>query len=1131
MKNKITLLSLREIKKSYKRFLSLLIMSFLGVALFVGMINSRNVMLASLDSYYDNNNVYDIKIVSTLGLTNEDVNDLKELDLVEDVQGIHSKDVYFYHDEKTYVIKIYSINDEINKVSLYEGRLPIDDDEIVVETNLLKNNNINIGDYIEINDPENNIEIKKFKIVGTVISPLYLLVGGANSIRGSSNIGSGSVNYYAYAKGNIFNNDYYTEVYLTIKGAKELITNNDKYNELINYGLGEIKAIKKYREKARYDEIYNKVMNEIIEEENKGKKELENANNKLLSYKEELNNGLKKLNNNKIKIENGKIELKNSLIELNNAKEKINSGFSQINEAKNKLEEGKRETQNILDNYNLTIDDIFNIYQLLNGKEIPRDELKKIVKNDFEIKEDIYKFIDYLYDNNMFKKVNELLTEKLEETKKELIELIPKDFNNYDQIVSFINNISLDDIRNIIYANILDTKNVDELKKYIPENIKCYDKIIIFLDDYKDKINDIKLLFTTVINIKNAELEITLKEQELDSANNDYNNAYKKYLNYKEQLSAGETELKNGYNKYYSNKELYDSKIIEFNSQKIEFEKKIAQAKADINSLEMPTWYLNIRIDDSDYSSYIGASESIEKLANAFPTIFYVVAIFMSIMSMSRMALEDRQEIGTLKALGFSNISIMSKYIIYSSLATLIGGILGAIFGFFFLTYFVWNMYSILYVTNTFVYYYDFIPFIVGILIAFLCITGTTIITIKNIIKEKTASLLRPKAPKSGHKIFLEKIPLWNKINFSNKITFRNVFRYKQRVSLTIIGIAGCTVLLLAGYGIRDSVVNIPKKHFSEIMDYDDLIYHNGKIDLDSEIFKNENIKGFVNANINIGKLGVNSVNITSFEDCNNIESIIKLKSTKTNNKIILEDGKIIISSKLADVENINIGDKVKLMDNSNKEYNLEIADIFENYIGHYIIMNKNTYEKNIGDYKNNVIYLKFNNEIVEKEIMSELMKDDNILTITNTVHSKETIDTMLKSLNKVVYILIIFSGLLSFVVLYNLSYINISERRREIASLKVLGFYNHEVDSYIIRENFIITILGIIVGMVLGKGFSYYIVDLIEVDLVRFIHQIDFISNIKTLLFMLGFTVIVSIIIHFTLKKINMIDSLKSVE
>ena len=634
-----------------------------------------------------------------------------------------------------------------------------------------------------------------------------------------------------------------------------------------------------------------------------------------------------------------------------------------------------------------------------------------------------------------------------------------------------------------------------------------------------------------ISKLQYAENVIQEKEQELKSSTLLLEENSKELYNQKQVLQQGEKELQKGFITYYNGLKKYNEGWIEYQNQRLDFERKINQAKEEVNSLEKPTWYVTTREDNSDYTTYIGVGKSIEKLAQAFPTIFFIVAIFMSIMSMSRMALEDRTEIGTLKALGFSNIHIMMKYIIYSLLATILGGVLGSIFGMHFLTRFVWQMYQMLYNLPNHHLYFNPLIILIGILIAMICITGSTMLTIKSIIKESASSLMRPKAPKSIKNLFFEKTRIWKKIRFSNKVTIKNIIRYRKRVFMTVVGIMGCTILLLTGYGIRDSIVNIPTKQFDELFLYDDLIYYTNGYEYQEELLNSSHIKSKVEGKLVQATVGNLAVYLMGVEDYSASNEIFKLHSIENQEEIKLQDDEIVISSKLASVNHLKKGDSILVKTNDNKQYHFIIHDIFENYVAHYIMMNKNTYQKEMGDYQINMTYIKMDDRKYENELTRELMKNENVSMILNVDNTRENINTMLQPLDSVVLILFAFSAVLSFVVLYNLSYINISERKREIASLKVLGFYNREVDNYIIKENFIITILGILLGMILGKPFVNFIVSSIEMDFVQFLRMITIQSYIKTFLYMLSFTMLVSILIHFTLKKINMIDSLKSVE
>ena len=565
------------------------------------------------------------------------------------------------------------------------------------------------------------------------------------------------------------------------------------------------------------------------------------------------------------------------------------------------------------------------------------------------------------------------------------------------------------------------------------------------------------------------------------------------------------------------------------------FNIKIEEAIKDLNtSIPESTLYIYDRMDESDYSGFIEDGESIDNLSKLFPTIFFIVAVLISLISMSRMVEDDRIEIGTLKSLGFSNSHIRRKYIIYSGIATLLGGIIGAILGFYLLPYFIWNIYKILFDVPVFVYKYELSSAITGITIAFICILGATLLTIKKVVKEKPSELMRPKAPSNGKRILLENISIiWNKINFSNKVTIRNLLRYKKRMLMTMLGIIGCTALMLAGFAIRDSIVDIPQIEYSKVFHFDDMTYLIGDLNEEelNNIFGNKHIINRLDTNMIVSDLESYGVNVVIPYNSEDIKNVLNFRSKKTKKEIKLSYGKVVITDKLAQLQNKKIGDFIEIKDSEGKIHKFEISDICENYVGHYVFMDKETYEQKVGNYKTNVVYYNLDNTRYDEEVSRKLLENDNVMSIMSVNSTMSTVNNMLKSLNSVVLILIVLSGALSLVVLYNLSYINISERKREIATLKVLGFTDKEVDNYIIKETIILTIIGIIFGILLGIFISNIIVDTIEVEMVRFIHQIKLLSYILTSLLIMSFTVFVNIIIHFYLRKIDMIESLKSIE
>lgn len=476
-------------------------------------------------------------------------------------------------------------------------------------------------------------------------------------------------------------------------------------------------------------------------------------------------------------------------------------------------------------------------------------------------------------------------------------------------------------------------------------------------------------------------------------------------------------------------------------------------------------------------------------------------------------------------------------------MATITGGILGILIGSVLIPYVIWNIYKKLFFIPKFIYESNNLFNFIGLLICVFCICGTAIfICIKN-LKNVPANLMRPKSPKSGKKILLEYIPfIWKRLNFSNKITVRNIFRYKSRVITTLFGIAGCTALILAGFGLKDSLKDVTNYQFEHIFNYEKIVMlkENTNYDVVKQEIKNEkSIRKIVETNIDnitVGYKG-NTEEVTMIVANNNEElrDVITLDSVKDkdNTNLIPSDNSVIISEKTATLLNIDLGDKLILFDDENNKYELIVEHIIKNYINQYLYINKNTYENTFKNYKINSFLIDFDNlnEHDSNQFDEKYISKNEITSIVNNEDIKENINSMLGSIDSIVAILIIAAALLAFVVLYNLSNINISERKREIATLKVLGFYHNEVDRYITRENVLLTIIGIAIGLLFGSYLSHFIISTCEPDYIMFIRHVDILSYVISALMTIFFTIIVNIVTHYNLKKINMIESLKNVE
>ena len=657
-----------------------------------------------------------------------------------------------------------------------------------------------------------------------------------------------------------------------------------------------------------------------------------------------------------------------------------------------------------------------------------------------------------------------------------------------------------------------------------------YTSFNILVKDAKQEVTSSKKYNKLVDNVIEDINKIKKTQEEkryesiIDEANNKIKEALELYTNNKQELDYN-------YNLVSSFMTEEMKKEFEDNYKKLEEAKeKIDNEKEKLDKISKGTWYIQKRKNNTGYTSIIEAIQTIDNIANMFPIIFYMVAILISLTSMTRMIEEERIEIGTLKSLGYTNLTIMSKYLLYSFLACIIGGLLGMSLGFYLLPGIVWKLYSLFYyAVPGFVCKYRLLSGIIGTIFAFICIGGATYIVANSELKEQASQLMRPKAPKNGKKILLENLPfIWKHFNFSNKVTTRNIFRYKKRSITTIIGISGCTALLVTGFGIKDSVVEIPNKQFKEIIKYDSSII----LSNDSEI---EKIVDKIKPEIYVESKGISGIieskekdfetNVVVFKNNTELNKVYDLRALKDKKKLTLDDEGIIITDKIAKSLNKKINDNIKInIDGIN--YKLKIKGITKNYVGHYIYMNKKYYESTISKYETNMLLVKGSNAKNK-----EILKFDSVSSINRVSKMIKNASIMFDAMNYVVILLIIASALLDFVVLYNLANVNISERQREIATLKVLGFYDKEVDDYINKENIIFTIIGIILGMVFGIFIIDLIVASIEIDNLRIIRYIKPISFVYSALITITFSFIVNIIIHFILKKINMIESLKSIE
>ena len=1062
----------KEIKKSYKRFISILLMALLGVGFFAGLRATSPDMVDSIDTYYKNQNVYDIEIMSTLGLTDDDIEALSNIENVANVYGTYSKDGLIKTSDKEIVSKILCVED-INKPVLVEGKMPENVDECVVEEKFLKDTDKSIGDIIEI-EPETTegeeteyLKNKTLKIVGTVESPLYI-----SRERGSTKLGTGVINYYIYVNKENVNSDIYTEIYITLENSHKYQTASNKYEDYVEETKSKIEEIKEERENARYQELIDEANEEIAKaeeefntEKQNGEAQIQEAENEITDGKTQIETAETEISSNETKakkefanaeaqIESAKTEVAKNALRLNNQKIEAEKGFEQA-------EQQKAGLQSTLDNINNAI---------------------KITEN------------------SIAEKQNELQTAETEEEKESINQEIAK----------------LQAEKQVYETN----------KQSVQAGITEIDNQIA---------SGRAQLQSAETQINSAKSQIEKQENTLQQTKNKTNS---QIASAKKELEASKQEIET------AEAELEKSRA-EFNSKIEEAEGKLIDAKEKVSEIEKAKWYILDRQQNAGYNSYIQDTKSIENLSIVFPIVFFAIAALVSLTSMTRMVEEQRQEIGTLKALGYNKIHIMLKYVIYSSLACIIGGIIGMNIGFQLLPRIIWDMYEMMYTLPEFIVSFNHQYSSIGLGLIYICIVGATLYTIIKEVKNTPANLLRPKAPKYGKRVLLERVNfIWKRLKFSHKVTVRNIFRYKKRFLMTIIGIMGCTSLILAGFGLKDSISSILPNQYEDIFDYDIQVSLKTSLNQEqkdgyiSELKQKEEINDILETYMESATAEKDdkseTVQIMVPKDKNEIDKMIKLRDIKTKEKFELSEEGIIITDKLAELIGAKVGDTIKITTSDNEEKEIKIVEITENYISHYIYMSKELYQQIYGEeYSTNVLLIQDNDlsEEQEETIMQEMVSKNEVSTVTLTKTTMKTLDDTMNSLNYVVAILIVSAGLLAFVVLYNLSNINISERIRELATIKVLGFYDREVYDYVTRETILLTLIGIVLGLGVGYFLNSYILGTCEIDMLRFEKVIKPISYVYATAITLVFSVIVNIVTYFALKKIDMIGSLKSVE
>lgn len=1116
----ITKNTLREIKGTKSRFLSIFLICVIGVGFFSGVRATCNDMKTSADDYYDKQNLFDLRAVSTFGLTDGDKSSIESV-LPEDCSVYTSKytDLAVERGDNEYLTRVYSkLPDSINTPVILEGRDIENEGECLISCNML-HETINVGDTITLVDlaeaDEFPLKRAEYKVVGRYNSPMYISM----SQRGSTTIGDGALDAFMIVAEDDFTQDVYTEIYVQSETLRAMSSYSEEYENYRETLSDKLTELGKERSVIRYDEVLGEAQEKITDGEKDlaqaktdGQKELDDAKAELENGKKEIEDGEKELAEAKEKLDDGAAQiadgekkLSNSLAELNDGKAQLAEGKKTLDEAKQQLDEGQAEID-------------ANKKGLADGRA--QLEAAKAQYNaglaqynaalaELSAKEQQLSAAEQAYGKEaMAAQRAELEAAKavLEQNKAEL-EAAKEQIDKNEE--------DLNTAEGVLAA----------FEEAFAANLEKYNAGLAEYNENAQKIADGEHAYNEGL------AEFNAKKAEYEQGVLDYENGLQKIEEAKKKLADGEIEYEDG--------------VREFNEEIAKAEKEIADAKEKISDAGKAEWYIFTRDDNVGYSEYGSNAERIDKIAAIFPVFFLLVAGLVCLTTMSRMVEEQRTQIGTIKALGYGNGAIMRHYMIYAVSGAVVGGTLGAFGGCVLFPTVIMFAYSMMYTIREFHYLYEpwNMLFSIGTMTA--AIALTVFFSCRKALRETPASLMRPKAPKAGKRVFLEKITfLWNKMNFFAKVSGRNLFRYKRRMFMTVIGIAGCTALSLTGFGLKDSISDIVDLQYLDINNYSGFIAYDG----DAKPSEVENIYAaleeynpetqYTRAYIKQyeTKFGDEAVQcyITCAEEAAKFGDFIAFRERVSRKPLSLTDG-AIISEKAATLLGAKTGDEISIQIRDGEYRSVKISGITEHYTSHYLYLSEDVYREIFGAVPvYNIVYFKngISSEGSDSEQFSEFMlKTDKVLTVNINASSMSRIHDVMSIMDLVTIVLIVSAGALALVVLYNLTNVNITERIREIATLKVLGFYDREVSMYVFRENIVLSLIGGAVGLGLGTALCMFVIQTAEIDEVMFGRTIHPLSYLWAFLVTAAFSVLVNLLMSRVLRKISMVESLKSVE
>lgn len=1100
IRNRLVTDTLREVHHTFPRFLSLLVLSALAVCFLAGLRATAPDMKLSADAYFDQQNLMDLHIASTLGLTQEDVDAIAEEEGVASVQGAYTIDALVPMDNQEMVVKVlsYSGEGDVNQPALVEGRLPEGEDECLVEPLFLELSGLSIGDTISLDTGEGDyadaLSVEEVTIVGTANSPLYIALD-----RGSSTLGTGSVDAFLILPVESFTMDYYTDAYLLAEGASELETYSDEYEELVDQLAQQLEPLSKERSALRYDEASQAISDaeeELAQAEEEANQQLTDAEAEITSSRQELDDAKKQLEDAKKQLDSGEAQYAAGM-------EQLESGWQALDAASLELEDGKEQYEQGQTAYQAAL----ALYQ------IQAAAVERQLETQAELEAS-----------------TQARTQATQAALQAATEAALEDPLSYMEVYNRVYEETYQSVYDTAYAQAYAQAQENSSQWQELQTSKAQlDQTKAQLDAAKAQLNQGEIEYRAgVRQLESSQRQLEASREELDQGWEDYETGL-------QQWEDGEKAYQEGYESYTQSRQ-------EAEDQLKDGRKEVEQAKRDLTLLEDGEWYILDRNTNTGYVSYSMDADRIANLAAVFPLIFFLVAALVSLTTMTRMVEEQRTTIGGLKAMGFSRGSIAIKYVGYGFLSSVIGAVLGLAVGLTLLPWIICTAWSAMYTIGDIHYSFEAATSLLAAGAAVGTVTLAALLACFSTLVATPAQLMRPKAPPVGKRIFLERItPLWRKLSFHYKITLRNLFRYQKRFWMTVAGIGGCAALIVTAFGVRGSIMGVMEEQF-------DVLYHySAQVGLVDEITPLEleevedtlSESGLVDDSLACRVETVTAQSESYTLDCylqttpsqEELSRFVELRHRTDDVPVTLPDDGAVITEKMASLLGVEVGDTITL--DGESRVTITVADITEHYVQHYIYVSDTYYETLFGEAPTaNTVLVDFPvEESGAGELESQLVSLDGVSSLTLLSDTADTFSSSMESVDYAVILIIFCAAALAFVVLMNLTNINITERLRELATLKVLGFYNREVSAYIYRENAILTVFGVLAGMVLGKFLHQWLILTVEVDMVMFDRVLDLSSYLWAAVLTVVFSLAVNLTARRKLRDLDMVEALKSVE